>query len=82
MHGFPTVRQWQVVQTAPDVLQFRVVAPEPLTAAQRATLIKSAQDQVGGAMRIEVAPVDSIAATPSGKRRLTVAFAHAGGGAG
>ncbi|MBK9607614.1 MAG: phenylacetate--CoA ligase family protein [Betaproteobacteria bacterium] len=77
MLGWPEVRQWQVVQTAPDSLQFRLVSNQPLTPDQHASLIKSVQPLLGDAMRVEIVSVDSIAPTPSGKRRLTVACANA-----
>ena len=77
MLGWPEVRQWQVVQLAPDSLQFRLVSDMPLTPDQRASLVQSVRTQLGSTMRVEIVSVDTIASTPSGKRRLTVACASA-----
>lgn len=77
MHDWPLVRQWQVVQTAPDTLQMRLVSELPLTGEETERLIRSVRAKVGEAMRVEYVPVAEIPATPSGKRRLTVSLANA-----
>lgn len=74
----PAVRQWQVVQTALDRLQLRLVANPLLTPEQCDQLRQSVLAELGSASTIEILAVDSIASTPSGKRRLTVAYRDAG----
>lgn len=77
MLDWPDVKQWQVVQTAPDAVQFRLVVPQPWTAERRDKLTAKVQATAGAAMRVEIIEVDSIASTPSGKRRLTISLANA-----
>lgn len=74
MLDWPDVRQWQVVQVAPDCLQFRLVVPMPWTTDNRAKLTAKVQARIGPAMKLQICEVASIDATPSGKRRLTVAL--------
>lgn len=71
------VKQWQVVQTAPDCVQFRLVVPEPWTQERRDKLTAKVQARAGNNMRVEVVEVDQIPVTRSGKRRLTISFANA-----
>lgn len=77
MLDWPEVKQWQVVQTAPDCVQFRLVVAAPWTDAQRAKLTAKFQSVAGADMRVEVAEVAAIPLGRSGKRRLTVSLAHA-----
>lgn len=77
MLDWPDVRQWQVVQTAPDCVQFRLVVPAPWTDERRARLITKVQSTTGTALRVEIVEVASIPALRSGKRRLTVSLASA-----
>jgi phenylacetate-CoA ligase len=77
MLDWPEVKQWQVVQTEPDCMQFRLVVATPWTEAQRAKLIAKVQSVAGAGMRVEVVEVDAIPVGPSGKRRLTVSLARA-----
>ena len=77
MLDWPDVKQWQVVQTAPDCVQFRLVVAAPWTDAQRARLVSKFQSVAGAGMRVEVREVDAIPAGRSGKRRLTVSLANA-----
>ncbi len=71
------VKQWQVVQTAPDCVQFRLVVPQPWDQARRDKLSAKVRATAGPAMRVEIVEVESIAPTRSGKRRLTISLAHA-----
>jgi hypothetical protein len=77
MLDWPDVRQWQVVQTAADCVQFRLVVPAPWTQERRDKLTAKVQDKAGAAMRVEIVEVDHIPTTPSGKRRLTISLANA-----
>lgn len=77
MLDWPDVRQWQVVQTARDCVQFRLVVPAPWTQERRDKLTAKVQATAGAAMRVEIVEVDTIPTTPSGKRRLTISLANA-----
>ncbi len=71
------VKQWQVVQTARDCIQFRLVVPRPWTNEWRDKLKAKVQLRAGANMRIEIVEVDHIPTTRSGKRRLTISLANA-----
>jgi phenylacetate-CoA ligase len=77
MLGFPQVTQWQVVQHTLDTLDVLIVAPQPLTAAQKNEIIAKIADKIGPRTRIQIHEVDDIPLTASGKRRVTVS--HIGG---
>jgi phenylacetate-CoA ligase len=77
MLDWPDVRQWQVVQTAADAVQFRLVVPEPWSQDRRDKLTAKVRDKAGAAMRVEIVEVDQIPTTSSGKRRLTISLANA-----
>lgn len=70
------VKQWQVVQTAADCVQFRLVVPQPWDQARRDKLTAKVRATAGPAMRVEIVEVESIAPTRSGKRRLTISLAQ------
>jgi phenylacetate-CoA ligase len=72
----PDVTQWQVVQTAVDCVQVRLVVPTPWTSQRRDKFATKIQATVGSAMRVEIVEVDAIATTASGKRRLTISLAN------
>ncbi len=74
MLDWPDVRQWQVVQTATDCVQFRLVVPEPWAPDRRSKLTEKVQAKTGPTMRVEIIEVDRIPTTASGKRRLTIAL--------
>ena len=76
MLDWPDVLRWQVVQTALDRVEFRLVVPQPWTHEKRERLTSKVQSAIGTAMRVEILEVESIPTTPSGKRRLTVSLAH------
>jgi phenylacetate-CoA ligase len=76
MLDWPTVRQWQVVQTAADCVEFRLVVSEPFTPAMRERLMSKVRSTAGTALRVEIHEVDVIPPTPSGKRRLTISLAN------
>lgn len=77
MLDWPDVRQWQVVQTAPDCVQFRLVVRTPWSQERRDKLTAKVQDKTGPTMRVEIAEVAHIPTTTSGKRRLTISLANA-----
>lgn len=72
----PDVTQWQVVQTAVDCVQVRLVVPTPWPPQRCDKLAAKIQATVGAAMRVEVVEVEAIATTASGKRRLTISLAN------
>lgn len=74
MLDWPDVKRWQVVQTQPDCVQFRLVVPAPWDQARREKLTAKVQAKTGTAFRIEIVEVDDIPATGSGKRRLTISL--------
>ena len=74
MFGFPPLHKYQVVQTAVDVLQFRIVLRRPWEGDEQARFIAKAQSQAGPAMRIELREVDDIPVNTTGKRRITVSL--------
>ena len=71
------VIQWQVVQTAHDCVEFRLIVPQPWAQERRDRLIAKVQATTGVGLRVDIVEVASIPATASGKRRLTVALADA-----
>jgi phenylacetate-CoA ligase len=77
MLDYPDVQQWQVVQTAPDCVQFRLVVATPWAHERNTGLIAKVQSTTGTALRVEIVEVASIPALRSGKRRLTVSLASA-----
>lgn len=70
------VRQWQVVQPAADVVQFRLVLGAPLTAERRAQVVARVQERTGTGVRVEFVEVRDIPPTRTGKRRLTISLAN------
>lgn len=71
---WPQIRQWQLVQTAVDALEYRVVTPTPLSPDDRARLTAKVRTAIGEAMRLSIVEVDAIETSASGKRRLTIAL--------
>jgi phenylacetate-CoA ligase len=71
------VKQWQVVQTARDCVQFRLVVPKPWSQEWRDRLAAKVQSRTGANMRVEVVEIDHISTTRSGKRRLTISLENA-----
>lgn len=77
MVDWPRVKQYLVVQTAPDAVELQMVVSPALGPEEHAALRERLQRTVGGAMRVTLREVASIAPHPSGKRRITVALAAA-----
>lgn len=77
MLDVPGVVQWQVVQTAPDALEFRMVCHDRMGQETTERLRRKVQATAGPAMRVDVVQVESIPTTRSGKRRLTVSLERA-----
>lgn len=74
MVEFPEVRRWQLVQTASDALEYRVIAPPGWPQERHALLLARLRAKCGEAVALEVRVVEAIADSASGKRRLTVAL--------
>ncbi len=77
MLEWPDVKKWQVVQTALDCVQFRLVVNEPWPAVRCEALRARVHAKSGPRLRVEVMEVAEIANVASGKRRLTVSLEHA-----
>jgi len=77
MLGWPEVRQWQVIQTAPDRVELRLVLPPGWPAESRSQLLEKVRGVVGHVMTVDIVEVDRIATTASGKRRLTISLTNA-----
>ncbi len=77
MLEWPEVKKWQVVQTAPDCVQFRLVVAQPWAQAQKDLLRQRVHAKSGPGMRVEVVEVGAIASVGAGKRRLTVSLVNA-----
>lgn len=77
MLDWPDVKQWQVVQTAPDCVQFRLVVPAPWTDERRQKLTAKVHAKSGPTLRVEIVEVEAIPTTSTGKRRLTISLANA-----
>jgi phenylacetate-CoA ligase len=71
---WPAVHKYQVVQTAPDALQFRLVLQRAWSEPDRSGFIGQIRKAIGPAMHIEVAEVDDIPTNATGKRRVTVSL--------
>jgi F0F1-type ATP synthase delta subunit len=65
------------VQHTIDTLDVLIVAPQPLTEAQKGEIIAKITDKTGPRTRIQIHEVADIPLTSSGKRRVTVS--HIGG---
>jgi phenylacetate-CoA ligase len=77
MLEWPEVRKWQVVQTAPDCVEFRLVVDSPWTEDEKGKLRARIHAKSGPGMRVDVREVEKIDDAASGKRRLTISLVHA-----
>jgi phenylacetate-CoA ligase len=77
MLDWQNIRQYQAVQTAPNVLEFRVVARSPLSAEQRDRLAQRLRSKLGPSMNIDIRETHAIPTTASGKRRISISLANA-----
>ena len=68
------VQQYQIIQTAVDTLQFRLVMGRDWQGSERADFIASIEKHIGTQMRIELALVDDIPVNATGKRRISVSL--------
>lgn len=74
MFGWPAVFKFQIVQTAVDTLQFRLVMNRPWEGDERARFIAQARGYTGTQMQLDLVEVDDIPTTASGKRRITISL--------
>lgn len=72
--GWPPLRQYQAVQTATNVLQFRLVLNRPWQAGEREALLTALQNLTGPQMQAQLAEVDEIPTNATGKRRISVSL--------
>ncbi|MEO6186583.1 MAG: phenylacetate--CoA ligase family protein, partial [Steroidobacteraceae bacterium] len=77
MLRFPQVTRWQVVQHTIQSLDVLIVAPQPLSDAQKDDIVTSISARTGPGTRVQIHEVSDIPLTASGKRRVTVS--HIGG---
>jgi phenylacetate-CoA ligase len=77
MLEWPDVKKWQVVQTATDCVEFRLVVAAPWSQEEKAKLRSRIHAKSGQGMRVEVREVEKIDDAASGKRRLTISLPHA-----
>jgi phenylacetate-CoA ligase len=77
IYNWPAIFKFQVVQTAKDVLQFRLVMNRPWHEGERDAFIARIRQDTGTLMRIELAEVADIPPNATGKRRITVSLANA-----
>lgn len=74
MFGWPAVFKFQIVQTAPDILQFRLVMNRPWEGDERARFLAQAVGYTGEQMKLDLVEVDDIPTTATGKRRITISL--------
>ncbi len=76
LYGLQGVRGYQLLQTAPDAVTVRVVladrGPAEVDAQVHHLLTEPLARLLGGPVHLEVAVVDAIATTPTGKHRHTL----------
>jgi phenylacetate-CoA ligase len=77
LKDFPAVRRFQVVQTAPDRVELRLVLGASWVEADRRKIDREVVQVLGPDMRYEVRAVDHIAPTAGGKFRVVVGLAPA-----
>lgn len=65
--GLPPIRQIQFVQTEPDAVEVRLVAPRRLAAEEEALAPALVEQAFGWPMRVTVRYVDTIERGPGGK---------------
>jgi phenylacetate-CoA ligase len=78
--GLNGVVEGQVVQYAVDRLEIRVVPDATWSEAVRAAIVEAVRLRLGETTRVEVALVDSIPRTISGKFRAVIGLGAGGGG--
>jgi len=71
---FPSIRQYQAVQTSENEIEFRLVSPQGLSIEERALLEARLRRGVGTSVDLVIREVTAIPELPSGKRRITVAY--------
>lgn len=68
----PWLRQFQVVQRAPDRVLYRLSLREPLPAADREEIVEKTRLALGPGCEVDFEEVDEIAPSASGKLRYTI----------
>lgn len=72
LKDFPAIRRFQVVQSAVDVLELKVVTDGGLALADRERLLSEVVRCTGDDLQIRLLPVDDIPLTRAGKHRVVV----------
>jgi phenylacetate-CoA ligase len=68
----PWLRQFQVIQTAPDRVIYRLAADEEIPPDDRDEIISMTRNVLGSGCEVEFQEVGSIEPSPSGKLRYTI----------
>jgi phenylacetate-CoA ligase len=68
----PWLRQFQVVQTAPERVVYRLAADGEVPPGDRDEIVTKTRNVLGGGCEVEIEEVDSIQPSPSGKLRYTI----------
>lgn len=75
--GYGALARYQGVQTAEDLLEFRVVLARPWADKERSNLLGALQQAAGTSMRVELVEVGDIPTNATGKRRISVSLKNA-----
>ncbi len=75
LKDYTSVRQFQVVQNARDLVELNLVVANGWCAAEREALRSAVQKQLGSATQLSIQEVDSIELTKLGKLRVVVSRA-------
>jgi phenylacetate-CoA ligase len=70
--GVPAIRRYQIAQVAPDLLEIRLVARQPLTAEEQATLADALADSLGHRFALRYVYRESFDRSPGRKFRDVV----------
>ncbi len=69
---YAAVRQFQVVQRRPDLIEVKYVVDRPWDDASRQTLRRTIQETIGSSTKLLMLEVPSIPLTPAGKLRVVI----------
>jgi phenylacetate-CoA ligase len=70
--GIMNIREGQMVQTAPDKIEFRIVRGPKYNQADEELLLKRARERIGDGIDYDFSYVDSIERSPGGKIKCLV----------
>ena len=70
--SYPGLARFQVVQQEPDLVNFRLLTEEPMSAGDLSEIVQGTEAAMGADCRVEFDFVDKISPSASGKYRYTV----------